>query len=144
MFIGEYSHSIDAKGRLNLPAKFRRQLEGGVIVTRGFDHCLTVYPLAQWKERAEKLAQLPDHLKRNRDYARLQLSGAWDAPLDSQGRIMLPDYLCRYASLVKQVVVTGLFDRLEIWDGATWQAYRNETEARSNDIAESITYSGLS
>lgn len=144
MFIGEYSYSIDDKGRLSLPAKFRRQLEGGVVVTRGLDHCLTVYPLPQWQARAEALAQLPDHLKKNRDYARLQLSGAWDADVDSQGRIMLPDYLRRYASLDKQVVVTGLYDRLEIWDEVAWQAYRNETEARSNDIAESITYSGLS
>lgn len=144
MFIGEYSYSIDDKGRLSLPAKFRRQLEGGVVVTRGLDRCLTVYPTPQWKERAEKLAQLPDHLKRNRDYARLQLSGAWDAPLDSQGRIMLPDYLRRYASLTKQVVVTGLYDRLEIWDEAAWHAYRDETESRSNDIAESITYPSLS
>lgn len=144
MFIGEYSHSIDEKGRLSLPAKFRRQLEGGVVVTRGLDHCLTVYPLAQWQERAQKLAELPDHLKKNRDYARLQLAGAWDADVDSQGRIMLPDYLRRYASLHKQVVVTGLYDRLEIWDTTAWQAYRDETENRSNDIAESITYPGLS
>lgn len=140
MFIGEYSHSLDDKGRISLPAKFRRQLEGGVVVTRGFDRCLTVYPRAAWEERAEKLAALPDHQKKNRDYARLQLSGAWDAELDSQGRIMLPDYLRRYASLVKQAVVTGLYNRLEIWDAAAWQAYRDETESRSNDIAESITY----
>lgn len=144
MFIGEYSHSIDEKGRLSLPAKFRRQLEGGVVVTRGLDHCLSVYPASEWKTLAEKFAALPMSQSQSRAYARLMLAGAWDAEPDSQGRVMLPDYLRRYAALKKQVVVTGLYNRLEIWDAQAWEVYREETEKRSNDIAESITYPGLS
>lgn len=144
MFIGEYTHAIDDKGRVSLPAKFRSQLKEGVVVTRGFDRCLVVYPLSRWQERAEKLARLPDHQKKNRDYARLQLSGAWDIELDRAGRIMLPQSLRAYASLGKQAVVVGLYNHLEIWETSAWQTYREETERRSNDIAESITYPSLS
>lgn len=141
MFIGEYTHAIDPKGRISLPAKFRSQLKEGVVVTRGFDRCLTVYPASAWKDRAEKLADLPDNQEKNRAFARLQLAGAWDAEIDAQGRIMLPEQLRRYANLAKQAVVTGLYNRFEIWDEAAWQTYRAETEEKSNDIAESITYS---
>ncbi len=138
MFIGEYSHSLDAKGRLAVPVKFRAYLEKGAVVTRGLDHCLFVYPLKEWGLLAQKLAQLPFSQSNSRAFSRLMLSGAMDAPLDKQGRIMLPDYLRKYAGLKKKSVVAGLYNRLEIWDEAAWNAYKENTESQSNDIAEKL------
>lgn len=144
MFIGEYTHAIDEKGRISLPAKFRRRLnQEGVIVTRGLDHCLFVYPKDEWNKLAEKLSQLPLSQKKSRAFARLMLAGAWDADLDSQGRVMVPEYLRAYAKLGRQAIVAGLYNRLEIWDEAAWQAYKAETEAESDAIAEAVTSLGI-
>lgn len=143
MFIGEYTHAIDDKGRLNLPAKFRRDLTEGVVITRGLDHCLFVYPQKEWRTLAEKLSQLPFSQKESRAFARLMLAGAWDAGLDSQGRVMVPEYLRRYAGLTKQAVVAGLYNRLEIWDESVWQRYKAATESRSEEIAESMSSLGI-
>jgi MraZ protein len=138
MFIGEYNHTIDEKGRMNMPAKFRRDLSGGVVVTRGLDHCLFVYPKDEWGPTAEKLSKLSISKRSSRAFARLMLAGAWDAEMDSQGRIMLPEYLREYASVKKHVVVAGLYNRIEIWDEDAWREYRTKTEAESDDIAESM------
>lgn len=143
MFIGQYNHSIDEKGRMNMPVKFRREVSSGVVVTRGLDHCLFVYPKAQWQEMAEKLAQLPITKKSSRAFARLMLAGAWDAELDSQGRIMLPEYLRQYAQIKKHVVVAGLYNRVEIWDEQAWGEYQAKTESESDDIAENMTELGI-
>jgi MraZ protein len=143
MFIGEYTHSLDEKGRLSVPAKFRRGLTGGVVITRGLDSCLFVYPQHEWQELAQKLAALPLTQKHSRAFARLMLAGAWDAELDAQGRIMLPEYLRQYAALSKQVTVAGLYNRLELWDRATWQTYREATESESSAIAESMAELGI-
>lgn len=143
MFIGEYAHAFDDKGRVALPAKFRQQLEAGVVVTRGLDHCLSVYPREEWKVMAEKLAALPISQKQSRAFARLMLAGAWDAELDSQGRIMVPEYLRQYAGLAKHAVVAGLYNRIEIWNEDAWHAYRTKTEAESDSIAESMGELGI-
>lgn len=143
MFIGEYSHTIDTKGRLSVPAKFRQHLKEGVVVTRGLDHCLFVYSKKEWETIATKLAQLPFSQKKSRAFTRLMLAGAWDAELDSQGRIMVPEYLRTYATVTKRVVVTGLYNRLEIWDEAAWQHYKQATESASDDIAESMSELGI-
>ncbi|MEK7556705.1 MAG: division/cell wall cluster transcriptional repressor MraZ [Patescibacteria group bacterium] len=143
MFIGEYTHAIDDKGRVSVPAKFRAKLQEGVVITRGLDHCLFIYPKKEWGTLAEKLSLLPLSQKQSRAFARLMLSGAWDVELDSQGRVMLPASLRAYARLGKQVVITGLYNRLELWDEGAWLAYKQETEERSDDIAESMSALGV-
>jgi MraZ protein len=143
MFIGEYSHSVDEKGRVSVPAKFRQDLATGVVVTRGLDHCLFVYPRAEWEIMASKLASLPISQKKSRAFARLMLAGAWDAMLDGQGRVILPEYLRQYAGISKQVVVAGLYNRVEIWDEDAWQEYKAKTEAESDDIAEAMGSLGV-
>lgn len=143
MFIGEYQHNIDEKGRLSVPAKFRSDLKDGVVVTRGLDHCLFLYPKEEWKQMAEKLAALPISQKKSRAFARLMLAGAWDAKLDSQGRVILPEYLRQYSNISKKTIITGLYNRLEIWDEESWSQYKAKTEAESEDIAEAMTDLGV-
>src|SRR3989344_1432283 len=136
MFIGEYQHTIDEKGRLAIPVKFRASLAKGAVVTRGLDNCLFLYPNKDWQELAVKLSKLPISTANNRAFSRLMLAGAMDVSLDKQGRIILPDYLRKYASVKKKVVVAGLYNRLEIWDEEVWQKYKAGTEKDSGEIAE--------
>lgn len=143
MFIGEYQHSIDEKGRMAIPVKFRADLSKGAVVTRGLDRCLFVYTVDAWKVLAEKLMNLPLSQSKSRAFARLMLAGAMDVELDKQGRIILPEYLREYASVKKGVVVAGLYDRLEIWDQSAWQTYTAATEKDSNEIAESLSELGV-
>lgn len=143
MFIGEYSHAIDEKGRLNIPVKFRRELTDGVIITRGLDHCLFLYPQKEWEAMAEKLSRLPISQKKSRAFARLMLAGAWDAAVDSQGRVIVPEYLRQYASLTKHTVVAGLYNRIEIWNEDAWQQYKAKTESESDEIAEAMGELGV-
>ena len=143
MFIGEYNHSIDQKGRLQIPAKFRKNLKGGVVVTRGLDRCLWLYSRTEWGNVAEKLAQLPISQKRSRAFARLMLAGAWDAEVDSQGRIMVPEYLRQYAGMDKATVVAGLYNKIEVWDASSWQRYKAEAEKNSEEIAEGMAELGV-
>lgn len=143
MFIGEYSHSIDDKGRLAIPAKFRALLKKGAVVTRGLDQCLFLYPIAEWKKLAEKLAALPLSQSNTRAFARLMLAGAMDVEIDPQGRIVLPEYLRAYAIVRKKVVLAGLYNRLEIWDDDLWTAYKQKTEKGSVDIAERLGELGV-
>ena len=143
MFIGEYSHTLDDKGRVAIPIKFRTTLKKGAVVTRGLDHCLFVYTAAEWGKLAEKLVNLPISQANSRAFARLMLAGAMDIDVDKQGRVMLPDYLREFAHLQKDVVVAGLYNRLEIWDAATWKKYKEQTEAESNEIAERMGELGV-
>lgn len=139
MFIGEHQHTIDQKGRLAVPVKFRSQLGGGAVVTRGLDHCLFIYTEIEWQELAKKLMNLPLTQSNSRAFVRLMMAGASQVTLDSQGRILLPDYLRQYAGLKKSVIVAGLYNRLEIWDQLAWEQYKQKTETDSNDIAERLT-----
>lgn len=143
MFIGEYQHNIDEKGRLAIPTKFRADLSKGAVVTRGLDHCLFVYPMKQWNEVAQKLVQLPISQSKSRAFARLMLAGAMDVSVDKQGRVVLPEYLREYAGMKKKVVLAGLYDRLEIWDEAAWEKYKTATEKESNEIAETLGELGI-
>jgi MraZ protein len=143
MFIGQYNHSIDEKGRMNMPVKFRREVSEGVVVTRGLDHCLFVYPKSEWQHMAEKLAKLPITQKSSRAFARLMLAGAFDAELDSQGRIMIPEHLREYAGVKKHVIVAGLYNRVEIWDEDAWKGYQAKTEQASDEIAEGMGELGI-
>ena len=143
MFIGEYSHNLDVKGRLAVPAKFRDKLKEGAVVTRGLDNCLFLYTKDEWAKSAQKLANLPTSQSKARAYARLMLAGAMDVDCDAQGRINLPEYLRKFASLDKKVIVAGLFDRLEIWDEAKWEEYKTAAEAESVEIAETLGELGV-
>src|SRR3990167_8766331 len=121
MFIGEYAHAIDAKGRMAIPSKIRRDLGSGAVVTRGIDNCLWVFPKKEWQALAEKLAALPLSDANSRAFSRLMLAGAMEVEFDSQGRALLPGYLRIYAGLKREAVIAGLYNRLEIWDAATWR-----------------------
>ena len=138
MFIGEYTHKIDAKGRMAVPAKFRAGLKGGAVVTRGLDQSLFLYTNKEWKVLAEKLAALPLSRSDARAFARLMLAGAMDVDIDKQGRILIPDYLRSYGLLKKEVVVAGLYNRIEIWDKVTWDKYKAKTEKAADSITEQL------
>lgn len=143
MFIGEYHHNVDEKGRIAVPVKFRLALKKGAVVTRGLDHCLFLYTKDEWQKLAGKLAALPIAKANTRAFARLMLAGAMDVDVDKQGRVVLPDYLRQYAGLKKNVVVAGLYNRMELWDGDAWQAYRRTTEKTSDAIAEALDELGV-
>ncbi|KKQ40279.1 MAG: Protein MraZ [Candidatus Magasanikbacteria bacterium GW2011_GWA2_37_8] len=143
MFIGEYQHNLDDKGRLAIPAKFRFELKKGAVVTRGLDNCLFLYTKKEWEKLAEKLAALPISQANSRAFARLMLAGAMDVEIDKQGRAILPEYLRIFAGLKKNVVVAGLYSRIEIWDTDKWQSYKTQTETNSNEIAEKMAELGV-
>ncbi len=138
MFIGEYSHTIDEKGRVAVPAKFRQLLRGGAVVTRGLDACLVVYTKKEWIKLADKISALPFNKANDRSLARFILAGAMDVDFDGQGRVTLPEYLRDFAKLSKKVVVAGLYNRLEIWNEEAWNKFKMETEKQSNEIAEAL------
>lgn len=143
MFIGEFHHTIDEKGRLAIPVKFRSAFKSGAVVTRGLDKSLFLYTNIEWKKLAEKLAALPISQSKSRAFARLMLAGAMDVTLDKQGRIVLPDYLRTYGSLQKNSVIAGLYNRVEIWSEEEWEKYKKETENSGNDIAEALGELGV-
>ena len=142
MFIGEYTHTIDEKRRLAIPSKFRSALGKKAVITRGLENCLVLYPLNEWTVLAE-LASLPTSREEARSFTRLMLAGAMDTVLDSLGRILIPDYLKKYAALEKNVAIIGLGDRIEIWDEKRWQEYKAKTETRVEDIAEKLEELGI-
>ena len=143
MFIGEYRHNLDAKGRLAIPAKFRSQLQKGAVVTRGLDNSLFLYSREAWEKIAGKLANLPVGQSKARAFSRLMLAGAMEADFDNQGRINLPEYLRTFAKLKKKAVVAGVYDRLEIWDEAAWEKYKGMSEKESNNLAEALGELGI-
>jgi len=143
MFIGEYAHNLDEKGRLAIPAKFRRDLSKGAVVTRGLDNCLFLYTKTEWEKLAEKLATLPISQSNSRAFSRLMLAGAMEVEIDKQGRVVVPEYLREFAGLKKNVVLAGLYSRAEIWDEEKWHAYKGQTETNSNEIAEKMAELGI-
>lgn len=138
MFLGTYTPRLDDKGRLILPAKFRDQLEDGVVVTRGQEHCLYVFPGAAFQRIAGQLQQAPVTSKQARDYLRVFLSGASDEAMDRQGRITLPATLRTYAGLDRDCAVIGAGERVEIWDATAWQTYLAEQESSFADRADEV------
>jgi len=143
MLIGEYKHTIDSKKRLALPSKLRKELGPKVVITRGLDNCLFVFPLSQWNKLVEKLGELPIGQKDNRGFTRLMLAGASETRLDGLGRILIPDYLKQYADLKKSVIIAGLFNRLEIWSESRWKLFKQSTEKEVDNIAERLGELGV-
>jgi MraZ protein len=143
MFIGEHQHSIDPKKRLSLPSKFRVELGKKVVVTRGLDKCLFVYTMKAWEELAGKLGTLPVGESSTRSFIRLMLAGATDVEVDGQGRVLIPDYLKSYAELHKNVIVAGVYNRLEVWDETKWTNYKKKAEKNTDEIAEQLGKLGV-
>jgi MraZ protein len=143
MFFGEYSHTIDAKGRLAMPAKFRAKLQRGAVVTRGLDNCLFVFSANEWKQFADQVMRAPLTKATSRAFSRFLLAGAVEAEFDKQGRILIPEYLRGHAGLQKKTIVAGLGSRLEIWDEGAWQKYSKVTERNSTSIAEELSELGI-
>ena len=143
MFIGEYHYTIDDKGRLAIPAKFRPNLIRGAVVTKGIDRCLFLYTKKEWQKLAEKVAGLPISQEKSRVFSRLMLAGAMDVDVKGQGRIVIPDYLRKYAGIKKKIVIAGLYNRLEIWNEEAWEKYKKDSEKKSKDIAEALGELGV-
>lgn len=138
MFMGEYKHNIDTKGRMIVPAKFREGLGDAFVVTRGLDKCLFAYPMDEWKAIEEKLKQLPLTKKDARAFTRFFFSGAIECEVDKQGRINIPPSLRTYAGLEKECVVIGVSERVEIWANDKWNEYVEESEESFSEIAENL------
>lgn len=138
MFLGTHTPRLDDKGRLILPAKFREQLEKGVIVTRGQERCLYVFPVDEFSRIADQLRQAPVTSKQARDYLRVFLSGASDEAVDRQGRVTIPAMLRTYAGLNRDCAVIGAGQRIEIWDLAAWESYLHEQEQAFAEQAEEV------
>jgi len=143
MFIGEYKHTIDTKKRLSLPARFRRELGKRVIITRGFDNCLVVYPQKDWKNVMEELKKLSSGKAESREFNRVILGGAVEVSLDKLGRILIPDYLKGYAGFKKNVTICGLSNKLEVWDVQKWETYKKKAEQNINKVAENLPDLGI-
>ncbi|RWR08198.1 division/cell wall cluster transcriptional repressor MraZ [Siminovitchia fortis] len=138
MFMGEYQHNIDAKGRLIVPAKYREHLGDSFVVTRGLDQCLFGYPMEEWKKIEEKLKALPLTKKDARAFTRFFFSGAVECELDKQGRVNLPASLLGYAKLEKECVILGVSSRFEIWSKDLWEDYSLASEESFAEIAENM------
>ena len=138
MFIGEFLHSVDEKGRLAVPIKFRSDLTEGAIVTKGLDGCLFLYTRTEWDKLVQKMKNMPFSQSNARAFSRLILGGAIDLIPDKQGRINLPKYLISYAGIKNNVIVTGLVDHLEIWDNKVWEEYKKKTEKDVEKMAEQL------
>ncbi len=138
MFMGEYHHTIDEKGRIIIPSKFREELGEKFIITRGIENCLFVYSLESWKNITNKLESLPFTKKDARQFVRFFLSGATTAEFDKQGRVNITSPLITYANLQKDCVVIGTGDRLEIWSQEDWNAFFDSAASNMSDIAENL------
>ncbi len=143
MLIGEYTHTIDPKKRLAIPAKLRKVFGERAIITRGPNSCLFLYPVGEWQKVTDKLGQLSMGQGDTRSFSRLMFSGAMDAELDQLGRVLIPDYLKQYAGLKQRVAIVGVNDRLEIWDEERWTTYKAEAEKNMDMLAEKLGESGL-
>lgn len=139
MFMGEYRHSLDSKGRIIIPSKFREELKEDFVVTRGLDGCLTIYTQEQWLQVFEQLKKLPNTKRETRLYIHMLTAKATVCNPDNQGRILIPAPLLEEASIEKECVVVGVADHVEIWAKDKWESYYKEAEASFEDIAEALT-----
>lgn len=139
MFMGEYRHSLDSKGRIIIPSKFRDELKEDFVVTRGLDGCLTIYTQEQWMQVFEQLKKLPNTKRETRLYIHMLTAKATVCNPDNQGRILIPTPLLEEASIEKECVVVGVADHVEIWAKEKWESYYKEAEESFEDIAEALT-----
>ena len=143
MLIGEYKHTLDPKKRLSLPSKWRKELGKTLIVTRGLDNCLFVYPQSEWEKITDKIGQLSLGSADTRSFNRFFLSGAVEVEVDSVGRILVPDFLKDFAKLDSKVVLAGVHDRVEIWDENRWTEYTARIEMQADSLAEKLSSIGV-
>ena len=143
MFLGEYEHNMDDKGRLAVPARFREDLGDGVVITRGFDRCLMGFPRSIWETLARQVSGLSLGQGEARNLQRLLFSGAADIVLDRQGRILIPQNLREYAGLGEQVIVAGLNTHFEIWTGERWRAVLDTLDENASAFAEQLAALGI-
>lgn len=143
MFLGEYEHTIDEKGRLAIPARFRSELADGLFLTRGLDRCLVLWSAEGWRAIAERIKALPMMQADARRLQRLFFSGAVNTEPDKLGRVVIPSFLRAYAELESEVVIVGLLNRAEIWSKRLWEAERASAEAQSAELAEHLSSLGI-
>lgn len=143
MFIGEYEHSVDVKGRIIMPSKLRENIGEKFIITKGLDKCLFAYSKSEWSNFEEKLKTLPLTNKNARDFVRFFLSGAVECEIDKQGRFLVPANLRTYANIDKEIVIIGVGTRLEIWNKESWTNYSSEENISADEIAENMTMLGI-
>lgn len=138
MFLGEYQHSIDGKGRVIMPARFRDQLGSSFIVTRGLDGCLFVYPQEEWVKLSSGVQNLPLARKDARAFTRLLFSGAAEVECDKQGRVSIPSSLREYANIQKDIVIIGVSTRIEIWAAEAWAELNHDVAGQFEELAEKL------
>lgn len=143
MFIGQYEHNLEEKGRLSVPKKFRTDLVDGGVLTRGLDGCLFLFPKKRWEEFIDKLSQTPLTKADARGFSRLLTYGATEVELDGQGRILIPEYLRDFATLKNAIVVAGALGRVEIWSKENFALYQERIEKDSENIAERLADLGI-
>ena len=143
MLIGEYEHSVDAKGRLIMPSKLKCDIGERFVVTKGLDGCLFAFSQEEWSNFEEKLKSLPLTNKNSRDFVRFFLSGATECEIDKQGRFLISANLRQYAELLKEVVIIGVATRIEIWNRDKWKKYSSDDNISADEIAENMTMLGI-
>lgn len=138
MFLGRYAHTVDAKGRLAIPARFRDELAEGLVLTRGIDRCLALYPMTAWQPLAEKVSALPITDPDARNFRRMVFAEAVNLDLDAQGRVLIPPELRRYAELEREAFVVGVNTSIEIWSPARWEAVNSLMDNDGAAIAQRL------
>lgn len=138
MLVGEHTHTLDAKKRLSLPAKFRKEVGKKVVITNGLDNCLFIYPLKQWEKMTSKVGELPMGQSDIRRFTRFLLGGAVETEVDSIGRVLIPEFLKDFAGLKTRIAVVGMHDRIEIWDEKRWRSYKGKIEKQADTLAEKL------
>lgn len=143
MLIGEYTHRLDEKNRLSFPAKFRTEAGKRVVITRGLDACLFIYPMESWKKIFAKFDDLPMGKSESRKFARFFIGGAVETDVDGAGRILIPDFLRSFAGLKDKVVFAGVHDRIELWDAGRWESYKKGALKEADALAENLGGVGM-
>lgn len=143
MLIGEYTHTQDEKKRISLPAKFRKELGKKVVITRGLDNCLFMYTMKNWEVVAEKLGSLSMGASDTRGFNRFMLAGAVELEIDSNGRILIPEFLRDYAGLTRNVVFAGVHSRVEVWNEDKWREYQSKILKSADSLAEKLGEIGV-
>jgi MraZ protein len=142
MLIGEYKHSIDEKNRMSLPSKFRKELGKKVVATYGLEQCLFIYEISEWNRIAEEISKLGMLKSDTREFNRFMFGGAIEIEIDSLGRILVPEYLRKYADLKSQATVIGVHKRLEIWNEKKWEEYKKKAVSKADGLAEKLSEAG--